>query len=35
MKSIDVKPNTYIDFNRKNNKEDHKFYVGDHVRILK
>ena len=28
MKSVDIKPNIYIDFNRENNK-----WVGDHVRI--
>ena len=33
MKPIDVKSSTYIDFNRENNNEDHKFEVGDHVRI--
>ena len=26
---------TYIDFNKKNNKEDLKFKIGDHVRISK
>ena len=30
MKSVDIKPNIYIDFNRENNK-----LVGDHVRIQK
>ena len=31
---IDVKSSTYIDFNKKNNK-DRKFKVGDHLRISK
>ena len=31
----DVKSGTYVDFNKENNKEDPKFQVGDHVRILK
>ena len=35
MKPVDVKSKTYIDFDKKNNKEDSKFNVGDHVRILK
>ena len=26
---------TYIDFNKKNNKEDLKFKIDDHVRISK
>ena len=29
MKPIHVKPTTYIDFNKNNNKEDPKFEVGD------
>ena len=34
MKPTDVKSNTYIDFNKKkNNDEDSKFEVGDHVKI--
>ena len=33
MKPIDVMLSTYIDFNKKNNKEDPKFEVWDHVRI--
>ena len=33
--SIDVKSSTNIDFNKKNNKEDPKFEVGDQVRIQK
>ena len=35
MKSADVKPNVYIDFNKENIKEGPKFKVGDHVRISK
>ena len=35
MKPIDLKSNTYIDFNKENNEEDPKFEVGDHVRISK
>ena len=35
MKSVDVKSNTYIDFDEKNNKEYPKFKVGDHIRISK
>ena len=35
MKPADVKSSTYIDFNKKNNNEDPKFKVGDHVRISK
>ena len=34
MKPVDVKSSTYIDFNKENNKEDLKFEIGDHVRIL-
>ena len=34
MKPTDVTSSTYIDFHKKN-KEDPKFKVGDHVRILK
>ena len=33
MKLFDVKSSTYIDFDKKNSKEDPKFIVGDHVRI--
>ena len=33
MKHFDLISSTYIDFNQENNKEDHKFRVGDHVRI--
>ena len=35
MKLLDVRLNTYIDFNKKNKKEGPKFKVGDHVRISK
>ena len=35
MKPIDGKPSTYIDFDKKNNKEGPKRKVGDHVRISK
>ena len=35
MKLLDIKSITYIDFNKENNTKDHKFIVGDHVRILK
>ena len=34
MKFVDVKTNTCIDFNKENNKEDPKFEVVDHVKIL-
>ena len=33
MKSLDVKSRKYIDFDKKNNKEDPKLKVGDHIRI--
>ena len=35
MKPIVVKDNTYIDFGKESNNKDHKFQVGDHVRISK
>ena len=35
MKAVDVKCSTYIEFDKKNNKKDPKFKVGDHVRIWK
>ena len=35
MKSVDVKSSTYIDFYKKNNREDPKFEIDDHVRISK
>ena len=33
MKPADVKSSTYIDFDEKNNKNDPKLQVDDHVRI--
>ena len=35
MKPVDVKDNTYIDFKKEVNDKNHKFKVGDHVRISK
>ena len=35
MKPLDVRSNTYIDFDKRNNKEDPEYKVGDHVRISK
>ena len=35
MKPVDVKNNTYIDFDKEVNDKDPKFQVGDHVRISK
>ena len=35
MKPVDVKDNTYIDFEKELNDKDPKFKVGDHVRISK
>ena len=35
MKPVDVKNNTYIDFDREVNNKDPKFKVGDYVRISK
>ena len=35
MKPVDVKDNTYIDFEKEVNNKDLKFKVGDHVRICK
>ena len=35
MKSVDVKPNTYLDSNKENKKKDPKFEAGDQVRISK
>ena len=35
MKPINVKSNTYIDFNQQNNKEDPKCEVGGHVTTSK
>ena len=33
MKPVDVKSRIYIDLDKKNNKEDPKFKVGNNVRI--
>ena len=35
MKPVDVKDNTYIDFEKEVNDKDPKFKIGDHVRISK
>ena len=35
MKPVDVKNNTYIDFNKEINDKDPQCKVGDHVRIYK
>ena len=35
MKSVDVKDNGYIDFEKELNDKDPKFKVVDHVRISK
>ena len=35
IKPANVKDNTYIDFYKKNNKEDPKFKAGDHIKISK
>ena len=35
MKPVDLMSSTYFDFDKENNKEDPKFKVGSHVRILK
>ena len=35
MKPVDVKDNTYIDFEKEVNNKDPKFKVGDYVRIAK
>ena len=35
MKPVDVKSSIYINFGKKNNKEDPKVEVGVHVRISK
>ena len=35
MKSVNVKPSTYIDFDKEDNKEGPKLKVGDNVRISK
>ena len=35
IKHVDVTSSTSIEFHKENNKEDTKFEVGDHVKILK
>ena len=35
MKPVDVKDNTYIDFEKEVNNKDSKFKIGDHVIIFK
>ena len=35
MKPVDIKDNTYFDFQKEVNDKDPKFKVGDHVRISK
>ena len=35
MKPVDVKDNTYMDFDKEVNDKDAKFQVGDHVGISK
>ena len=35
MKPVDVKPSTCIDSSKEINNEDHKFKIGDIVRISK
>ena len=35
MNPVDIKSSIYNDFDKKNNKEDPKFEVGDHVGISK
>ena len=35
MKSIDIKDNTYIDFEKEVNNKDPTFKIGDYVRISK
>ena len=35
VKLVDVKSSTYIGSDKKNNKEDPKFKVGDHLRTSK
>ena len=35
MKPVDVKDNTYIDFEKEVNDKDPKFKIGDHIRISK
>ena len=33
MRPLDIKSSTYTGFDKKNNKEHHKFKAGDHVRV--
>ena len=33
MKPVDVKDNSYIDFNKETNDKDPKFKIGDYVKI--
>ena len=35
MKPIDLKPNSYVEYNVDSNEKDPKFKVGDYVRISK
>ena len=35
MRPVDVKDNTYIDFEKKVNDKDPKFKIGDYIRISK
>ena len=35
MKPVDVKDNTYIDFQKEVHDKDPKFTIGDHVKISK
>ena len=35
IKPIDVKPNSYAEYNEESNEKDSKLEVGDHVRISK
>ena len=35
MKPVDVKPRTYLDFNKENYKEGPKFKVRDNIKISK
>ena len=35
MKPVDVKSDSYVEYNENSNKKDPKFKVGDHVRISK
>ena len=35
MKPIDVKRDSFAEYNEESNEKDHKFKVGDHVKISK